>query len=86
MRDMDELFDALEESDYRCRVRLSPREHAYLLQKTLPVILDHARGFIVERLAGAEPRNDTRQTPRKRPTKRNPACAATGAVRSQTDN
>ena len=34
-----------------------------LAQKTLPVILDHARGFIGERLAPAEPRNDGRQTP-----------------------
>ena len=63
MRDLDELFDELAENDFRRKVRLGPRDRAYLAQKTLPVILDHARGFIGEWLAPAEPRNDGKQTP-----------------------
>jgi hypothetical protein len=64
MRDLDELFAALEESHYRRPIRLGPRDHAYLVAKTLPVILEHARGFIRERLAAADPPHDGRQTPR----------------------
>ena len=64
MRDLDELFAALDESGYRRRIRLGPRDHAYLMEKTLPVILEHARGFIRERLAPADPPNDGEQTPR----------------------
>jgi hypothetical protein len=64
MRDLDELFDALENSEFRRTVRLGPKERAYLGEKTLPTILVHARGFIAERLAPASPTNDGRQTPR----------------------
>jgi hypothetical protein len=64
MRDLDELFDALQTSEFRRNVRLGPKERAYLATKTLPVIMDHARGFLAERLAPADPHNDGRQTPR----------------------
>ncbi len=64
MRDLDELFGALDESGYRRRIRLGPRDHVYLVEKTLPVILEHARGFVRERLAPAKPANDGEQTPR----------------------
>ena len=64
MRDLDDLFAALDESDYRRRIRLGPRDHAYLVAKTLPVILEHARGFVRERLGSADPPNDGQQTPR----------------------
>ena len=57
MCDLDDLFAALEENNTRSRIRLGPREQAYLASQTLPVILEHARGFINERLA-----------PRSRPT------------------
>ncbi len=63
MRDLDDLFAALGRSEFRSRFRLGTKEQAYLRQKTLPVILEHGRRFIVERLAAAEPRNDGRQTP-----------------------
>jgi hypothetical protein len=29
----------------------------------VPEVLDHARGFVIERLAPAKPRNDGKQTP-----------------------
>jgi len=63
MRDIDDLFAALARSEFRSRFRLGPKEAAYLQEKTLPVILEHCRRFIVERLAAAEPRNDGKQTP-----------------------
>jgi len=63
MRDLDELFAALARSKFRARQRLSPKDRTYLEEKTLPVVLQHARRFVVERLAPAEPRGDGRQTP-----------------------
>ncbi len=63
MRDLDDLFAALSRSKFRSRFRLGPKDRAYLDEKTLPVILEHGREFILQRLAPAEPRNDGRQTP-----------------------
>jgi hypothetical protein len=63
MRDSDDLFAALARSRFRSRFRLGPKERAYLLEKTLPVVLDHGRKFLYERLAPANPKNDGRQTP-----------------------
>ena len=63
MRDLDDLFAALAKSSFRSRFCLGPKEQAYLAEKTLPVILEHGRQFVRERLAPAEPKNDGRQTP-----------------------
>ena len=63
MRDMDELFAGLERSKFRSRFRLTGKEAEYLRDKTLAVILDHARDFVTKRLADADPANDGRQTP-----------------------
>jgi hypothetical protein len=63
MRDLDDLFAALARSMFRSRFRLSSQDRAYLERKTLPVVLEHARQFVAQRLAPAEPRNDGRQTP-----------------------
>jgi hypothetical protein len=63
MRDLEELFSVLARSEFRARFRLGPKERAYLAEKTLPVILEHGRTFITERLAPAAPKNDGRQTP-----------------------
>jgi hypothetical protein len=65
MRDMDELFAALAKSNFRRRFRLRGREAAYFQEKGLETILEHARGFLRNRLAPAEPANDGRQTPMK---------------------
>lgn len=65
MRDLDELFEALKRSPFRSRFRLRDREAAYLGQKGLETILAHARDFIEQRLAPAEPANDGKQTPMK---------------------
>lgn len=63
MRDIDELFAALGRSGFRSRFRLGRKEAEYLEANGLAVILDHARDFVVKRLADAEPANDGRQTP-----------------------
>jgi hypothetical protein len=63
VRDIDDLFDALRGSSFRRRFRLGPRERAYVDEKGLPTVLDHAAELIAQRLAPAEPRNDGRQTP-----------------------
>jgi hypothetical protein len=63
MRDLDDLFSALTRSGFRSRFRLGTKERAYLAEKSLPVILEHGRQFVRERLASAEPKNDGRQTP-----------------------
>ena len=63
VRELDSVFDALEGSAFRQRFRLGPAERAYLAQKGLTTVLDHARDFIRDRLAPASPRNDGKQTP-----------------------
>lgn len=63
MRDLDVLFAALAKSPFRRKFRLSTKEWAYLQQKGLPEILDHAEDFINKRLAPAMIANDGKQTP-----------------------
>lgn len=63
MRDLDHVFAALEKSDFRRRFRLRGAELDYLRRKGLPEVLAHARAFVDERLAPAEPANDGKQTP-----------------------
>ena len=65
MRDMDELFAALGRSRFRSRFRLTGKEAEYLKEKGMATILQHARDFVVKRLADANPANDGRQTPMK---------------------
>ena len=63
MRDRDELFAALSRSPFRRRFRLRGKEALYLQQRGIETVLDHARQFITDRLAAAEPPNDGWQTP-----------------------
>ena len=63
VRNLDDVFAALERSAFRRRFRLGPREQAYLRDKGLPVVLAHAADFVAQRLAPAQPRNDGKQTP-----------------------
>ncbi len=63
MRDLDPLFRKLAGSPFRRRFRLGRAEQAYLREKSLPVVLNHARDLVAKRLAPAEPLNDGRQTP-----------------------
>ena len=63
MRDVQDLFAALQRSKFRRRFRLNEKDRAYFGDKGLPVILEHGRKFIVDRLADAKPKNDGKQTP-----------------------
>src|SRR4051812_19694199 len=63
MRDLDEVFAELEKSDFRRGFRLRGKELAYLREKGLPAVLEHAAAFVEKRLAPADPANDGRQTP-----------------------
>jgi hypothetical protein len=63
MRDLESLFAALARSPFRAKFRLGAKERAYLLDRGLSLILDHAADFVTRRLAPAEPTNDGKQTP-----------------------
>lgn len=63
MRDLDDLFAALADSKFRSRQRLNRKDRAYLAEKSLSILIGHARTFITERLAPAKPLNDGHQTP-----------------------
>jgi len=63
MRNIDELFSALGHSRFRSRFRLSGKEAEYFKQKGMATILEHARDFVMRRLAEANPVNDGKQTP-----------------------
>ena len=63
MHDLDKVFARLAASPFRARFRLGPKEAAYLADRGLPGVLDHAADFIARRLAPAAPANDGRQTP-----------------------
>jgi hypothetical protein len=63
MRNPDELFAALAKSKFRSRIHLRPRDAAYLRDKGMAAVLEHARRFIRERLAPADPLHDGKQTP-----------------------
>jgi len=63
MRDPEELFVALAQSKFRSRFLLGVKEKEYLNEKTLAVVLEHGRRFVIERLSDAQPKNDGRQTP-----------------------
>ena len=65
MREISELFRALGRSKFRSGFRLSSKDVKYLQEKGVETILEHARDFIITRLAQAAPANDGRQTPMK---------------------
>lgn len=63
MKNLDQVFEQLEQSEFRRRFRLRSAEREYLAQKGLEVIMAHAGDFIEKRLAPAAPLNDGKQTP-----------------------
>src|SRR5690349_11408375 len=63
MRELSELFAALKRSAFRAKFRLGPRDQAYLREKGIEDVAAHAKRFIAERLAPAQPVNDGKQTP-----------------------
>lgn len=63
MRELDELFAALERSAFRQRFHLRERELIYLREQGMETVLVHARRFVDQRLGPARPTHDGRQTP-----------------------
>jgi hypothetical protein len=63
MRDPDKLLAKLKKSPFRSRFALRGKELLYLREKGIDTVMTHARAFIDERLAPADPPNDGKQTP-----------------------
>ena len=63
MSTVHEALDRLSHSKFRSSFRLSRKDRAYVEEKGFETIRGHAADFVRERLAGAEPENDGRQTP-----------------------
>ena len=60
-----QLFEHLGNSKFRSSFHLGPNEIAYIHDKGLDTIREHARDFIAKREAPAHIPNDGRQTPMK---------------------
>jgi hypothetical protein len=65
MRNLDELFAALQKSSFRSRQTLNEKDRSYLVERGLETVLAHAADFIEKRLSPAAPPNDGKQTPWK---------------------
>lgn len=63
MRPLDDVFARLPSSAFRSRFRLGTNDAAYLAERGIETVLGHARRFVEERLAPAQPPNEGRQTP-----------------------
>ena len=63
MKDVQEVLSSLRQSDFRSRIHLQDKELAYLRNKGMNEVLQHAVEFIEKRLAPALPANDGKQTP-----------------------
>lgn len=59
----DELFERLSQSTFRNKFHLTPKEQAYLIEKGMDTIRQHATDFVKKRLAPAIIPNDGKQTP-----------------------
>ena len=72
------MLETLKRSQFRSRFTLRGKELLYLREKGIDKIMDHARSFIDERLAPADPPKDGRQTP----TRNHPVFIAQHATAS----
>lgn len=65
---VENCFYRLAHSKFRSSFRLSSADLDYALKKGPVTIHQHARQFLTQRLAAANPSNDGRQTPLARPS------------------
>lgn len=65
MRNINNLFIELQNSEFRSSFRLGKKEGKYLARKGLEEVIKEGEGFIRERLCPENPENDGRQTPMK---------------------
>ncbi|MCB5206541.1 DUF4186 domain-containing protein [Methylovorus mays] len=63
MPSLDALFDRLQQSAFRRQFKLGLKEQAYLRDKGLPLVMQHAGEIVTNRLAAALPARDGKQTP-----------------------
>lgn len=63
MQTVDEALRKLQASAFRAKFRLSEKDRAYIREKGMDTIRDHARDFVRLRLAPAQIPNDGKQTP-----------------------
>lgn len=63
MQTINQALDKLEKSRFRSGFYLTRKEREYLADKGMAVMQSHARDFVLQKLAPAEPVNDGRQTP-----------------------
>ena len=63
MKVADEILTSLSRSEFRQKQKLGPKDRAYLINKGLDVVTDHAIDFVTKRLAPASPTRDGKQTP-----------------------
>jgi len=63
MRDLDNLFTSLHRSSFRTGFKLNAKDSAYLKEKGISEVLDHAEDFVIKRLAPSDIPNDGKQTP-----------------------
>ena len=63
MQTIEETLNKLEKSKFRSSFHLTKKEKAYLEEKGMDVMRSHAKDFVRQKLAPAEPLNDGKQTP-----------------------
>ncbi|WP_458097939.1 DUF4186 domain-containing protein [Roseomonas sp. WA12] len=63
MRKLEDVFAGLARSEFRRRFKLGGRDADYLRARGREIMLSHARKFVIERLAPAQPACDGEQTP-----------------------
>ena len=63
MQTIDQALDKLEKSKFRSSFRLTKKELAYLDEKGIDVVRNHAADFVRQKLSPADPVNDGKQTP-----------------------
>lgn len=65
MNKIEDCLKKLNNSKFRARFCLPPKELNYLKEKGFEIIKNHAYDFIKKNLAPANPKNDGKQTPMK---------------------
>ena len=65
MQTIDQALEKLQKSDFRAKFHLNEKEKAYVREKGMDTIREHAADFISKRIAPAEIPNDGFQTPMK---------------------
>jgi len=63
MQTIDQALDKLERSKFRSSFHLTKKERLYLEEKGIAVMRRHAKDFVRQKLAPADPVNDGKQTP-----------------------